>query len=571
MDIVNPNKTTVDKIFEKIPPFITWGVIAFIVIGSIFIPEFVAVFVLIFNVFFFYRSLAFSIQFLLGLQKLRSSSQVNWQAKVEGLDDVPGEISKLRSSLEKIQKTEFHGDYYHQRLKGENGLQKGILKLPSSMQKIIFQWAKFKTRFFVEGEIEGLEELLGKDIISYRELNHVIIIPHAKEPMKVLDDTLKKLANSTFPTKQIHIVLGAEARDPEGLVKSKKLKAKYGKIFGNVWISNHVLKEHEIVGKSSNMAAAGRVAYEKIKTLGWDLKKTTVTSCDADSQLPQEYFSYLSYRFIKEQDRHYKFYTGAVLLYANIWRLDFLARVRNSLSTMYNVGKLVRPDKFIPFSTYSTSFWLVKEIGFWTPWVTPEDFHLFFKASFHFPEKVSTLPLYCKIMVDAAEGVNAIDTFKNNYYQSRRWQWGVSDDGWVLKNLLKRNIRLPFIVHYRGLHVILDHILAPTSSFLIMLGANLPPMLNPKFATTVFGARLPGISSFIVKLTFAAFLIAIIADIFLKPKRDGISLFRKLITPFEWLLNPVVGFLLTSIPGLEAHTRLLFGKYLEYYVTKKQA
>jgi len=570
VDIVSPNKTKTDKIFEKVPPMITWLVIIFPIAGSLFIPEVVAIFILVFNVFFFYRSMAFSAQFLLGLIKIRSAKQVNWQAKVEGLDDIKGEISKLEGSREQIKSLVFKDEFFKQ-VKSNNGFGKALLKLPKVFQKIIFFWSKFKTKNYINGEIENLKEIRKMDLFSYKEINHVIIIPHYKEPVEVLDDTLERLSVSSFPKKQIHVVLGAEARDSEGLSKSEKLRKKYGEIFGNIWVSNHVLTEHEIVGKSSNMAACGRVVYEEIKKLGWDLKRTTVTSCDADSQLPQEYFSYLTYKFITTADRHFKFYTGAVLLYANIWRLDFLARVRNSLSTMYNVGKLVRPDKFIPFSTYSTSFWLVKQVGFWTPWITPEDFHIFFKTSFYFPKKVSTIPLFCKIMVDAAEGVNTIDTFKNNYYQSRRWQWGVSDDGWVLKNLVKRIGKLPFIVYYRGLHVMLDHILAPTSSFLIMLGANLPPIINPRFASTVFGARLPGISSTIVQLTLAAFMVAIIADIFLKPKRDGVSLFKKLTTPLEWFLNPIVGFLLTSIPGLEAHTRLLFGKYLEYYATKKRA
>lgn len=565
---VSPNKTTTDKIFEKIPPLITWLVILFPVVGSFLVPELVAVFILTFNVFFLYRSIAFSTQFLLGLIKIRGARQVDWQVKVEGLEDISAEISKLESSLAQIKQVNFETTYEKIR-KIKKRDRKRIL--PKLLEKIVFRISKWKTGIYIEDEIDNLKELQKRKLVSYKDLKHIVLIPHAKEPLAVLDNTLKELARSQFPTKQIYIVLGAEARDPEGYDKSKVLQKKYGKIFGNVWISNHVMKKHEIVGKSSNMAAAGKYVYKKITELGWDLKKTTVTSCDADSRLPAEYFSYLSYKFITTKNAEYKFYTGAILLYANIWRLDFLARVRNSLSSMYNVGKLMRTDKFIPFSTYSTSFFLVKEAGFWTPWITPEDFHIFFKASFTYPKLVSTVPLFCKIMVDAAEGENRIDTFRNNYYQSRRWQWGVSDDGWMLKNLVMNIGRYPFIIYYRGLHVLLDHILAPSSSFLILLGANLPPMLNPRFRSTVFGARLPGISSTIVRVTFLAFLVAIIADIFLKPKRDGVSWFRKMLTPLEWFLNPVVGFLLTSIPGLEAHTRLLFGKYLEYYITKKKA
>ena len=54
-----------------------------------------------------------------------------------------------------------------------------------------------------------------------------------------------------------------------------------------------------------------------------------------------------------------------------------------------------------------------------------------------------------------------------------------------------------------------------------------------------------------------------------RPKITGMSLWRKIILPFEFLLLPVVGFFFTALPGLDAHTRLLLGKYIEYKVTEK--
>ena len=559
----------IDKLFEKVPPLITWGLIIMPIVGSLFVPEVVGVFIISFNVFFLYRSIAFTIQFALGTLKLRAAEQINWQAKVKGLENIDQEVKELKSSLSKISGLTYEDRF--ESLSNKYRSYHGVFNLPIWMQKLIFRWEKYKTKRYINQEIKKLRVYQEEDFYNWREINHVIIIPHAKEPFGVLDTTLQNLAKQTFPTNQIHIVLGAEARDPEGYDKSIRLKDKYKNVFGNIWVSNHVLAEDEIVGKSSNMAAAGKYAIKEINKLGWDLRKTTVTSCDADSRLPEEYFSYLTYEYITQADREYKFYTGAILLYANIWRVDFFARVRNSMSSMYNVGKLVRTDKFIPFSTYSTSFWLVDQIEYWTPWITPEDYHIFFKATFKFPHKVSTIPLSTKIMVDAAEGENHIDTFKNNYYQSRRWAWGVSDDGWILKNLVQNLTKFPLIVHYRALHVILDHILAPSSSFLLILGANLPPLLNPAFGNQVFGAKLPGISTTIIRLTFVSFLGSIIFDFLIKPKRDGVSFMRKILTPFEFIINPVVGLTLTSIPGLEAHTRLLFGKYLEYYITKKKA
>jgi len=46
-------------------------------------------------------------------------------------------------------------------------------------------------------------------------------------------------------------------------------------------------------------------------------------------------------------------------------------------------------------------------------------------------------------------------------------------------------------------------------------------------------------------------------------------LWRALLTPLEFILMPVATFFFTTLPGLDAHTRLMLGKYLEYKVTEK--
>ncbi|MBI3955623.1 hypothetical protein HY339_00005, partial [Candidatus Gottesmanbacteria bacterium] len=37
----------------------------------------------------------------------------------------------------------------------------------------------------------------------------------------------------------------------------------------------------------------------------------------------------------------------------------------------------------------------------------------------------------------------------------------------------------------------------------------------------------------------------------------------------QWLTLPIVSFFLAALPGLDAHTRLMLGKRLEYRVTEK--
>jgi hypothetical protein len=44
---------------------------------------------------------------------------------------------------------------------------------------------------------------------------------------------------------------------------------------------------------------------------------------------------------------------------------------------------------------------------------------------------------------------------------------------------------------------------------------------------------------------------------------------KKGLIYLEYFMYPIVGLVLSVLPALEAHTRLLFGRYLEYRVTEK--
>ncbi len=565
--------TRADKFYEKIPTLTGIAIICFPVVISFIVPEIAAYFVLTLNIYFLYRSAALAVQFAISLIRLRETQQINWMEKLDGLRNIDHEIEKIRTQISYVEKSTWEdaqeSDEVPQNLRYPDSILFNVIKLPTFFQKLLFNREKSKTVSFLKEEVEHLEDLKSREIISQDEIQHVIMIPHAKEPYSILKETLELLKKQTFPTKQMNIVLGAEASDPEGVPKSRRLKKEYEKYFNNIWITNHVLGEGELVGKSSNMAWAGQAAVEKINELGWDLKKVTVTSCDADSKLPDNYFEYVTYLYLTIPDAEYKFYNGAMVFYNNIWRLPFYARVKNSMSTIYNVARLVRTDKLFPFSTYTTSFWMIDQIGYWTPWVTPEDYHLFSKALFKFQNKVETVPLYIKIMSDAAEGMSHVETIKNNYKQERRWAWGVSDDGWVIKTLVKNWNKFSLKVKYKAIHVLFDHVIGITGSFVILVGGNVPPLINPAFRRSVLGVRLPGVSSAIIRITLIFMVIVVLLDFYLKPRPKYNPWWRKFVRLVEWLALPYTSFVLSLIPGIEAHTRLLFGRYLEYYVTKK--
>ncbi|HEX9804981.1 MAG TPA: hypothetical protein VGA67_04830, partial [Candidatus Dojkabacteria bacterium] len=87
---------------------------------------------------------------------------------------------------------------------------------------------------------------------------------------------------------------------------------------------------------------------------------------------------------------------------------------------------------------------------------------------------------------------------------------------------------------------------------------------------SVFGARLPGVSEGLIRITLVFMIGIVLLDyFFFKPKPEHNPWWRPITRLLEWFALPIASMFMSLIPGIEAHTRLLFGRHLEYYVTKK--
>ncbi len=405
---------------------------------------------------------------------------------------------------------------------------------------------------------------------NWRDIYHVLIIPEYKEPLSVLAETFENLLKQDYPHDHIIIVLAQEAMDTEAATTRQYLQNKYGSLFKDFVVTYHPKIAGEITGKSSNMAWAGKQIVANLHKKSVDLTNVTVTSCDADVLLHPKYFSYLTYSFLSDPDRQFHFYQPAILFYSNIWRLPLPSRVVNTISSILNLSVLPQHDRLINFSTYSLCLATVEKVGFWGVDVIPEDYHLFFKTYFALGEKVKTQPLYLPVMADAAESHGFWKTMVNQYEQHKRWAWGVSDIPFVLKNYFT-NTSIPFWNKtMRVLHLLENHILWPTNWFILTLGSTIPPLVNKNFARTLLGHNLSQISSAILTFSIGFLLIMIILDLRAKPARP--KEFKTWKTPLlylQWITLPIVSFFLSALPGLDAHTRLMLGKRLEYRVTEK--
>jgi cellulose synthase/poly-beta-1,6-N-acetylglucosamine synthase-like glycosyltransferase len=412
---------------------------------------------------------------------------------------------------------------------------------------------------------------LAKKLPNFTKIHHAIIIANYKENTEKVRATLQYLAKQDFPLKRIIIVLAMEEREGEEAKKRAKVLIKeFGNKFGQINVTFHPNIKGEVIGKASNSAWAARFLSSEIRRKKIDPDFVTVTSCDADSLIPSQYYSYLTYLFLNDKDRYFHFFWAPVLLYSNFWEVPLPIRLQATVSTIVRLAGLSRPDTLIQISTYSLSLNMLEKIGYWDTNIIPEDWHIFLQAFFTLGEKVKTIPIYLTISRDAVNGTSLLNTFKSRYEQEKRWAWGITDVPYAVHRFFTAT-EIPLLPRlFRVVYVTENHLLWPTSSFLLTLGASIPALVNPAFSRTALGYNLPKMSGLILTITMVFMIVLIIIDTKSRPKRPAsFSVAKTPLLLFQWILLPIIQFFFSALPALDAHTRLMFGKRLEYKVTEK--
>jgi hypothetical protein len=413
-------------------------------------------------------------------------------------------------------------------------------------------------------EVEGFGD--------WKKVKHLVMIMVANEPVGVYENTLAALAKQTFPHEQIIPVMATEARFPNGKIECERLREKYKHVFGEFIVCVHPSDiPGEIKGKSSNENWAAREAKRiLVDEKGWDIKFLTITSNDADAVLDQQYFAYLTYKFLDDPNRYELFWQPAIMFYKNIWKLPAATRVVNTLSGIMNIGTLSRKDRLVSFSNYSASLYMIDKIGYWDPDVIPEDYRIFFKAFFALRGNVEVEPIFLPSLADALESSSTWKTFVNDYQQKKRWAWGVSDLP-IFVEMFSKNIDGSFVNKTLRLVKVLEHhLLWPVNWFIITVGVTAATFINPNFQRTSIGFLLPKLTSALMSVTLVFLAIMLLVDSAQRPPKPAeVKWWKPWIAPLEFVLMPIVGFFFAALPGLDAHTRLMLGKYIEYRVTEK--
>jgi Glycosyl transferase family group 2 len=399
--------------------------------------------------------------------------------------------------------------------------------------------------------------------------NYVMVVTTNASEAK-LEKTLDHLKDQDIDHSQLHVVLAMEERSEGCHDRGDALLKKYRKDFASMHAFYHVLTVGEVIGKASNATFAAREISKLAEKNGYDPEKVVVTVCDEDSLLPTDYIPYLNYKYLMDEDGRYRFFAAPVLLYNNFWKLPFPVRMQMMLSSVARVGFLSQKDDLIQISTYSTSLWLLESIGYWDVDIIPEDWHIWMQAFFELGAKVRTIPLYVLIVRDGILAPTWFKTLRARYQQEKRWAWGATDVPYIVARFFT-SPHINFWVKLRRLAFVAEnHFMWPTAFFLLTISASLPTLVNPAFERTVLGFLLPKLASFILTCSSCLLILGVYYDFKLRKKVKIDTSWKNVPLLFiQWYLLPVVSFAFSALPALEAHTRMLLGKKIEYKLTEK--
>lgn len=414
-----------------------------------------------------------------------------------------------------------------------------------------------------------LDRQFGKE---WQKIHHLIIIPTYQEPLSTLERTLTALTNQSYPGENLHIMISFEEREGQAARdKASTLKEQFQGKFGNFMTTFHPDIEGEVKGKSSNTSwGAKRAKKILVDEQGIPLENLTVTSEDADAIFHHHYFSNITYEFLSADEPYNHIWQGGIVFYNNIWQVPSPVRVMAAIFSVTQLYILMRQDRLVNFSTYTTSLKHIHDIGYWDTDVIPEDYRLFFKSYFAKDGNFSVKPIFLPIFADAAQSEGFWSTLTNQYEQLKRWAWGVSDDAYIIREYVLAQRISFWDKTIRIAKVIEDHFLWPVNWFAITISAFLPPLLNEQFSRTMLGKTLPQVTSTLLTLSLISLVVIFIIDAANRPPRPNrLNPLSYIIQPLEFLLLPIVGFFFSALPGLDAHTRLMLGKYIEYKVTQK--
>lgn len=489
-----------------LPALLSWGTLLGLLLLSYFQPVFVAYFIIAFDVYWLLLVTYLGIHLVAAFRELRQNQAIDWNAKCR--ESVPMTVN-------------------------------------------------------------------GKTI-GWQDVVHLIILPTYQESIEIVRSAFDSILADGFPTSQMIIVLAMEERaGAEIHDRAEIIRQEYGSRFRSLLITFHPDGiEGELKGKGANQAwAAKEVRREIIDKESIDPDKILVSIFDMDTVVYPGYFALLTYKFLTVENPYRASYQPIPMYHNNIWQAPFFARVAASSNTFWQMMQQIRVEKLATYSSHSMTWRALTDIGFWSTNMVSEDSRIFWHCFCYYKGDYRVEPMHFPVSMDVCMDETFMATAKNLYKQQRRWGWGVENLPYLTFNLYKNWRAYPKAKMFDRIFVQLHGFHSWATNALIIAVIGWMPMLlgGDRFNSTVLSGNLPVVTRTLMTLAMGGMVLSAVISTMLLPQRPKHMGFMKTIAMVaQWAILPVSIIVFGAIPGLEAQTRLMLGKYMGFFVTPKK-
>ncbi len=410
---------------------------------------------------------------------------------------------------------------------------------------------------------------------SFGEYYHLVVFPFYLEPVEVLDDALAGLAKARYDKSKIIVVIASEERAaPEAQARAEAMTEKWGGTFGHCIHTVHPKDTvGEIGGKGSNVHyALGQVRTRVLDPHNIPYKNVIASIFDVDTVIYPDFFNCLIWYFMTAERPYKSAFQPVPLFTNNLWEAPALSRVMAMSSTFWQMIMQERPDRAATFSSHSVSFQALYEIGYGQPNVVSEDSRIYWNLMVANNGEFDIISLSYPIEMDATVAPTIWGTIKNIYRQHRRWTYGAENWCYITYHFIKnKNIPLRKRIVVSALQGEGYWSLVTNPIMLFVLGWAPIFLGTREFHETVLSYELPLMVRNLLTLAMFGLVVSSIISLSLTPPRPaGHSRFRYVVMVLQWVMVPMTMIIFSAIPGLDAQTRLMFGRYMGFWVTPKR-
>jgi cellulose synthase/poly-beta-1,6-N-acetylglucosamine synthase-like glycosyltransferase len=423
-------------------------------------------------------------------------------------------------------------------------------------------------------ELLPTTEYKNKEIRSWEEIYHLVLLPIYKENYAVISTSLEAILKSNYPKSKMIVALCYEERAGQETEETiNKIKEAYeGTFFRFTTIKHPADLEGELPGKGSNTNyGVGIVKKEIIDSLAINYDQILVSNFDVDTVCYPEYFAILTYTFVTTENALRASYQPVPLYVNNIWEAPSFARVVAFAATFWHTIKQEKSETATTFSSHSMPFRALIDVDLWQKNMVSEDSRIFWQCFLRYDGDYRVVPLYYPVSMDANVAGSNWQTLKNVYKQQRRWAYGAENVPYFLFGFWKNKLIPRAKKWYYGFIVAEGNHSWATNAVLLFALGWLPVIVGGQaFNQTVLSFNLPYLTRWILTLsTFGLISSAILSITLLPPRPIKYGKMKYLWMLIQWILFPATTIFLGAIPAIDAQTRLMLGKYMGFWVTPK--